>query len=572
MGIQLTFPAVFSEVASRGHLNSAYYPEPASRPMILPRDNDLQGNYHQQKMEDAHRMAMARVQASALAEQRYLNSHAGYYGMPKPVLGQRKYANPSNGNQADIYSNRPVWNSVYQPTSGGVLYTAEAQQWGRNKLNNRIAQLNAIDVAKQGFVSQYFPQGMPQGLPQSSLRPQMPQMESEPASAKANIELVQLLQSVSDSIEAGTVGQFAFNDVIKLLRQMFRWAASADVEELKEVYEYVDRNQQLLAGMEARAEEGADANEVFVKDIAPNLGTVSDIFRRLRKYLDGMIASVNKSPSERRSVSANLIKTLGFTKVRAAAQSAEAASDERLKFGSELMPYNMMGATFPDPYGVMKSPQMMAAPMGANPYESFAAEVFSPMTTPSSRRSGVSTPYAESGTATPRSKREAQFDPSVRDAKGAANGAYFGYSLPEEAESEINNAFRDLKDASLQSLEIPSEAVAESALASSAAATDSVALSRLGSRFASRAASPARAATAAVSEPARIKNPKGRQPIGQRLPTREEVNLADGVQLEAIAKRFRDAGMGIYNPKSSTSRKNIKAGILRVYNDYFKSL
>ena len=85
MGIQLTFPAVFSEVASRGHLNSAYYPEPASRPMILPRDNDLQGNYHQQKMEDAHRMAMARVQASALAEQRYLNSHAGYYGMPKPV-------------------------------------------------------------------------------------------------------------------------------------------------------------------------------------------------------------------------------------------------------------------------------------------------------------------------------------------------------------------------------------------------------------------------------------------------------------------------------------------------------
>ena len=545
MGIQLTFPTVFSEVASRGHLNSAYYPELSSRPMMLPRDNDLQGNYHQQKMEDAHRMAMARVQASALAEQRFLNSHAGYYGMPKPVLGQRKYANPSLGNQADIYSNRPVWDSVYQPTSGGVLYTAEAQKWGRNKLNNRIAQLNAIDVAKQGFVSQYLPQGMPQGLPQSSLRPQMPMMEGEPASAKANIELVQLLQSVSDSIEAGVVGQFAFNDVIKLLRQMFRWAASADVEEMKEVYEYVDRNQQLLAGMEERAQEGANADEVFVKDIAPNLGTVSDIFRRLRKYLDGMIASVNKSPAERRAISANLVKTLGFTKVRAAAQSAEAASDERLKFGSELIPYDMKGATFPDPYGVMRSPQPMAAPIGANPYESLSALM--------AAQSGMTTPSRRSGDSTP------QFTQSVRERMGADNGAFEGDELPEDYQEGINNAFRQLTEAAMDSsaYSLPSEAAAESALGSSATATSSFA-----SRAPSRAPSPPRAATAAVSAP----RPQPDAELVRRRELRREIERADSVQLVAIARRLRNERRGTYEPTPGSTSKSIRSGLYRNYN------
>lgn len=517
VAIELTFPAVFSEVASRGHLNSAYYPEPASRPMVLARDNDLQGNYHQKKMEDAHRMAMAKVQSTKMAEQRYLNSHAGYFGMPKVVLGQRKYANPSYGNQADIYSNRPVWDSVYQPTSGGVLYTAEAQKWGRNKLKGRIAQLNAIDVAKQGLVSQYLPQGLPQGMPQGMPSVQMrPQMEAEPASAKLNIELVQLLQSVSDSVEAGSVGQFAFNDVIKLLRLLFRWATSADTEELKEVYEYVDRNQQLLDGMEDMAEEGADANGKWVKDIAPNLGTVSDIFRRLRKYMDGMIASVNKSPSERRAVSANLVKTLGFTRVRNAPQSSE-----------------------------MKKSPVFSEP---NPYESIASA-----SEPESSRGKTfwESLYSSSG------KNEAKFDPSVREEMGADNGAFEGEELPDTYQQGVSNAFRNLSDiAESNPYEDESESDIEDRLRkffSSSEAASEAATSSMAPAISNK------------SQPISNKSQPFSETYGTRAELRKIVNESDAVQMMKIARKLREEGKGDYDPLPSSKRTSIKSGLIKAY-------
>jgi len=74
-----------------------YLPQNPLPTLDVPMGNDLQANYHQQKMRDAHYMANAKVLATQLGNARAFSSPKGYFNLPPPVLGQRRFANQSQG-------------------------------------------------------------------------------------------------------------------------------------------------------------------------------------------------------------------------------------------------------------------------------------------------------------------------------------------------------------------------------------------------------------------------------------------------------------------------------------------
>lgn len=402
-GQQLTFPAVYSETVNQLHQPFAYYPDPKTRPVPLPADYDtVQGTYHEQKRQDANRRALAGVKDTQMAKYRFTHSHAGYWKMPKPVLSQRIYANPSFGNQADIYSARPSLDSL----SGGVLYTKEAQKWGRQQLKNRVNQLNAIDAAKQEFLS-----GVPSFTTSEAVNP-----VSESEHTKLDIEVVQTLQGLFSQLQSGKADAIAYNDMIKFLRLVFRWTITATEEDLKDVLEYLDEGEEYLLGLINQLQEGEDADA----DVLNQKEYVAQIYHtidKVRDYLSKMVGVVNFPIKEKKAASANYLKTLGLTKLSTAKKSAEqiklalkqAKNQEIYEYAQEYdVPYNEAKNYF-DSYDVQPS--------------------FAP-------------PRTVIGSEAPFEKSIPKFDPSVRQQMGANNGAYLGEELPEGANPQIKNPFR----------------------------------------------------------------------------------------------------------------------------------
>lgn len=515
VAVQLTFPAVFSATAAAEHFPFHYYPDPATRPKVLEGAADLQGYYHEQKRADANRMAMAAVNARRASDYRLEHSHANYFGMPKPVLSQRRYANPSNGNQADIYAAR-YDQFATRPMVGGVLYTAEAQRWGRQKLRDRINQLNAIDVAQQGF----------QMGTELQMAPTQVGIEAEegavaePVSTKTKIEIVTTLQSILSSVDEGKVGSLNFQDVVRFLRLLFRWATAADEQELQEVLEYVDYIEQGLLGIQSQEEDTSGDGEVMEEQ--RYLGTTLDTMRKVREYLRYMIAAVNKSPAERKAASANYVKALGFTRLGKA--TAEQAREE---IGFEARK------------DAIERARAVGLPAGAFIKE---GPVFAPQTGRYviGQEMGQQQPQRlviKKGKIRPPMPRDLppavtpRFDPSVRDRIGANNGAYLGEALPEGAEQE-RNAFRQPVD---------------NTMATEAARRDDALQAAM-----ERAAQRQMGTQAQVAAPRGLQAPQGL--------TRESLNGTE-TQLRQLLRDINSP----YRPRAGSTRATIRKRIIDLY-------
>jgi hypothetical protein len=295
---QLTFPAVFAQQAAANHLTSQYYPEGRNRPMELLKGSGLQEDYHEQKRLDANRRCLNGVRDNAASMARFLSSHANYI-MPKPVLGQRKYANPSNGNQTDIYSNRPIqWN---QSMSGGVMRTTEGQQWAIGKLKERIPQLDAITAAKEAFLA-----GMPMGA--------MSAEQVGIADITAKVELYGLLNRVESDVEGSAIDKKTVEKSQSALRLMFSFIPFADVRELEEVMEKVEYIGGFLSGILTRNESASletKLNETIMKYVE----YLKNLYDKMREYLVRMNGVMNRPRKEREKASSVFIKSLGFAEL-----------------------------------------------------------------------------------------------------------------------------------------------------------------------------------------------------------------------------------------------------------------
>ena len=600
---QLTFPHIFSEKVAPG--NIGFYPEAPIQNEVLYPSNTLQGIYHQQKMEDSHRKALNGVADTKSATQRFLHSHAGYYNMPKAVLGQRKFANPSNGNQADIYNNRnvsfdmppTVWSS-YRPEglSGGVLYTAEAQKWGRQKLQERIPQLDAITAERQAFVNGLPVQGVvgqtePEGLEGS----------------KVKLEIVATLRAILASVSAGKADAIAWGDTLKFMRLFFRWTPSAPEEELKEILEYFDEIEESLIGLQEVGEDGRDADDLFRNRIAPNVDIMLEDFQKLREYLTKMIAMpiqgsevrynpdgsqyvvetqgtqnmTTKTLKERKALSANLIKSIGFTTLKRASNVEQQARMVRdVERGDRIRDANAPprgdGGDDDDDDSPAFSDRWLGSVAGSRPLSAVAEQM---------RRY-----YANVG-----------FDPNPRNELGRKNGSFFGESDASVGSEawQLRNPFREgTGEAQAQGLEVDDEKEPEEeeesmgvrsrssrgsrgaeASDEKAELSDAELRNRLGSPSSASSVSSVSSARPAVPPPARPVGRSVESVLGQRQQlmatmTPDDVRRmgrvilpTDTTRLKAIADRWKASGFGTgYAPRNTnTARRSMLSQMFASY-------
>ena len=123
VALQLTFPDVASAVVATndptpyGYVGRAMFGKAS-----LPVADDLQQRYHAEKSHYANKSAMDGVHNEERSD--WLLRHNTYgYTQPRPKLAQRVFANPSLGNQADIY---PARNDVHRMRGGFKPNTRES--------------------------------------------------------------------------------------------------------------------------------------------------------------------------------------------------------------------------------------------------------------------------------------------------------------------------------------------------------------------------------------------------------------------------------------------------------------
>lgn len=325
LGVQLTYPANFSEAYASRKIAPRYMPEAQGRKPDLLIAPDFQSGIHQERMADAKYMAMAKVQATKDAERRMLVSHMNYYGMPKPHLGQRQFANPSMG--AQIISSARQDGSVDAPFQlvergllGGVLRSPEGQAYGKARLFDRIRQLDRIEAEKANFASSLptdFKRvdNVPSEVPQGSI-----------------IELFLYFQQIIDDLMSVSLDErieglpvfgdrlknirFTFDTTAKAVKLTIRLATTANEEQLNDMREYIERITQLLTDAISNFEDVVVRGEAqpVEASIRANIATMHAIFIKLREYIVQMFDAVDKPSKERAILSKSLVKSLGFVK------------------------------------------------------------------------------------------------------------------------------------------------------------------------------------------------------------------------------------------------------------------
>lgn len=333
--VQITFPSVYESVYKGVGKGMSYYPTAGGMDPNLPEGKDIQAQWHEQKKKDADYMASQKVVSTRNMNSRAFSSHAGYYGMPKPSLVQRKFANPSLGATESASARQSDADAPFHwsdagsmagmELEGGVLRSKQGQEYGKKVLLSRITQLNAIDEAKKNFVS---------GLPAPALgtndrsattsRPSEGDAASGDVRESLKVELNNLIKSVDDALEGGPDGlklnRLNFADATRMLSVIFRIAPRVDVEELTDLYGDIATTLETLVAV---VDPDNDAISEESKAIAISL---ADLYERVGDYLKQMIAGANLSAKDRLDLSKNLVKSLGFSKLGILSERPRAAN------------------------------------------------------------------------------------------------------------------------------------------------------------------------------------------------------------------------------------------------------
>ena len=315
--VQLTFPSVFSRHAANDKQEHRYWPTEIPHPVDPWAGDGVQADWHEQKRIDAYRMADAQVEATNTSRAHLLHHHANY-NTPAPLLSQRVYANPSNGNFSDVYAARPSPCALgAEPMTGGVLRTAMAQRMGNVWLTDRISQLQAMKDAE--FTEYTAPANA-----KSEKETNIEQGVDEALGSKVALELNGQLESIVTKIESGRIAKVSLAELYTMLRLMFRFGATATLGELNGALSTIDsvttQLRSKVAGIaQPEPEPGREFDSVGFNRPAPGEdrqnAIVYMLFVQVGRYLKTMIEHVNDSAAERRAASRVAVKTLGFTTI-----------------------------------------------------------------------------------------------------------------------------------------------------------------------------------------------------------------------------------------------------------------
>jgi len=342
--LNLGFPTAFGYNYARHGAPERFAPEQYLVPLNNTSGHDFQAQWHEQKMRDANSMARAKVQSTHMMNIRAQSSAHNYPSMPQAVLGQRKFANPSNGayetasTRLDQYGS--PWTLYHEGSVagaghlvGGVLRTSAGQRHGKQLLDARIGQLNKIAEAKAAFFQEgnnFRNQQMPtpfsgaEGTLDSALT-------SQPL-----VELANILQSIKDSLISSGNRQQTYRDILtdstKAFALIVRMATQNTVDDMANVLEFIEGTSsgdgigQLLEAQR----DNFDVPEHSAEESWQSR-VISQIewWGRIAEYLKEMIKIGELPPQSRVSASNAYIKSLGFSKLLRVSEQRERGNPYR---------------------------------------------------------------------------------------------------------------------------------------------------------------------------------------------------------------------------------------------------
>jgi hypothetical protein len=313
--LNLGFPSAYASVYAAKQRPLRYYPEVKEVSRGFWIGDGLQAEVHAQRKKDADYMAGAKVQSTQHSRVRYVSTAHGRGYQPKAVLGQRIFANPSNGanmpssareDQAGPFRLASAQSSYMSPgLEGGVLRTQQGQAHGKKRLLERVGQLNAIEEEKQKFFGEVAP------AVTDVARVQPTRMTGdETVGDLSKVELALGFKNILASLDVspGTgleVNSLALKDTIRLIALLLRFGPTATEDELGEIHDYVQKTISILRYVTGEREE----------DLDPMAQALLDTYDKIDKYLLTMIQGINLQPKERVALSKNAVKSLGFAKL-----------------------------------------------------------------------------------------------------------------------------------------------------------------------------------------------------------------------------------------------------------------
>ena len=297
-GVQLTFPLNFQRAYS---MPLSYYADAVEPPMDIMVGTDFQSQYHEEKRQYANKTVLDGLQARRTAERKLLTGVHNYH-LPKPVLGQRKFANPSNGAVGFSSARRDgsvdaPFQTIQTGMTGGVVRTMEGQQFYKKQLADRINQLNRMNALAQGF-----PVEMGQNVKT---------YDNKDYGSEDKVQFFALLDELLARLEAGEYKLIDFNKIRTLLKILFDFAPTATETDLNDILSSLEVAIPPLRaayGEVLRApEEVAGVNPALLSAIGI---TTAEYLERIMEYTQGMYRGVNMNKKDRTTLSKSLQKQI----------------------------------------------------------------------------------------------------------------------------------------------------------------------------------------------------------------------------------------------------------------------
>ena len=299
MAVQLTFPGEFSRAYKLKKLGERYAPSeiaPAKQEFV---GDDFMAQLHRQHREEAHNMVRAAVYATKEARRRAFSSHAGYYGMPEPVLSQRiRGSNYGVGGGGNMGYAGPFAGTMGAGLEGGVIGSREGRAYVKDALARRKAELDAIDASQ---------------LEGPTIQAQVQARAPNDFSELSRIELTTFLDQLSAQIQGDQL-QLSADTFRKFLTLLVRFTVVADEHELEDITSRVADIIQNLRVIEQQEEDGSFNPGAGYVEYSRYREILTGYMERVLQYLQQMFKGLTMSETDRKALSRSLMKSLQFSK------------------------------------------------------------------------------------------------------------------------------------------------------------------------------------------------------------------------------------------------------------------
>ena len=291
-GVQLTFPMNFQAAFNSG---IGYFPSEFGEPLQLMVGKAFQSEYHEEKRLQANQSVMNGIQNKRSAERKLLTGPHNYH-LPKPVLGQRQFANPSYGAIGFSSARRDQagspWTTVEAGREGGlrggVVTTREGYDFYRQQLNNRIGELNNINAVAQGY-------SVPAGQSAATY-------DNTKTGSVSKVTLFVYIRALGDSIVEGDLSRFSFESLKEMIGMMGQFCPIASEDDMNDMMDECDTMLESLRAYEPDLAESKDKLEYAA--------TLKLYLERINKYLDQMLRNINLSEKDKKTLSKSLFVSL----------------------------------------------------------------------------------------------------------------------------------------------------------------------------------------------------------------------------------------------------------------------